>query len=202
MNETGDQQQYLLSFTSGTLYLSGAPIAADLYLQSHDWVIVRESLRANNLLQARAASTATRWSFELVNRLQTLTDDELSLLIDATGNELDQLMWVATCRHYAIIAEFAEEVLRERYLLMQLELNTKHFDAFVNEKALWHKELSEISASTYQKLRSNLFKMLREGGLINEGGIIIPTVLSVRVREQLARRSPSDIRFFPTTEAS
>lgn len=202
MNEVRDPQRYLLSFTSGTLYLSGAPIAADLYLRFHDWADVRESLRAKNLLQARTASTAMRWSFELVNRLETLTDGELELLLDATGDELDQLMWAATCRHYAIIGEFAEEVLRERYLLLQPELKTEHFDAFVNEKALWHKELGEISSSTYQKLRSNLYKMLREGGLITEGGIIIPTVLSVRVREQFVKHTPSDIRFFPTREAS
>lgn len=202
MNAVRDPQRYLLSFTSGTLYLSGAPIAAELYLRLHDWADVRESLRADNLLQARTVSTAKRWSFELVNRLETLSVDELELLTDATGDELDQIMWAATCRHYAIIGEFAEEVLRERYLLMQLELKTEHFDAFVNEKALWHKELAEISSSTYQKLRSNLFKMLREGGLITEGGIIIPTALSVRVREQLVKHTPSDVRFFPTGEAS
>lgn len=202
MNAVRDPQRYLLSFTSGTLYLSGAPIAADLYLRHHDWTEVRESLRANNLLQARTASTAKRWSLELVNRLETMAEDELELLADATSDELEQLMWVATCRQYAIIAEFAEEVLRERFLLMQLELTPEHFDAFANEKALWHRELAEISSTTYQKLRSNLFKMLREGGLITDGGVIIPAVLSVRVREQLTRRTPSDARFFPTREAA
>lgn len=202
MNAVRDPQRYLLSFTSGTLYLSGAPIAADLYLRLHNWVDVRSSLRENNLLQARTAATATRWSFELVNRLETLSDEELALLTDATSDELDQLMWAATCRHYSLIAEFAEEVLRERFLLMQTDLAKEHFDAFVNEKALWHKELTEIAPSTYHKLRENLFKMLREGGLITEDGIILPTVLSIRVREQFVHRTPSDVRFFPTREAA
>ncbi|MEI2834971.1 MAG: BrxA family protein [Acidimicrobiia bacterium] len=31
-------------------------------------------------------------------------------------------MWVATCRQYCFIAEFAEEVLREKFLLLSQEL--------------------------------------------------------------------------------
>lgn len=200
MNAVRDPQRYQLSFTAGALYLPGAPIAAGLYLRLHDWTQVREELRVDNLLQARTGATATRWSRELVQRLATLTEDEVALLADATSDELAQLMWAATCRRYALIAEFAEEVLRDRFLLMQTELAHEHFDAFVNGKTLWHEELIELEPATYRKLRSNLFKMLREGGLITEDGIIISTVLSVRVREQLARRTPSDVRFFPTRE--
>ncbi len=132
--------------------------------------------------------------------METLSLDEVELLTDATSDELAQLMWTATCRRYALIAEFAEEVLRDRYLLMQTEVTHEHFDELVNGKSLWHDELTELEPATYRKLRSNLFTMLREGNLISEGGMIIPTVLSGRVREHLARRTPSDVRFFPTRE--
>lgn len=110
------------------------------------------------------------------------------------------MMWTATCRRYAFIAEFAEEVLRDRFLLMQTELSYEHFDAFASGRALWHEELTELAPVTYRKLRSNLFKMLREGGLITEDGVINPTILSVRTRELFARHTPSDVRFFPTRE--
>ena len=198
MNSTAGSSRYRLSFTAGTLYLREAPIAVDLYLSSQNWVEVSEELRSRNMLQARTLSTAKRWSHELVQRLSGLSDPELRLLADSTGDELAQLMWVATCRQYLLIGEFAEEVVRERFLLTQLDLVPGDFDIFVNQKVLWHEELGNLAASTYQKLRSTLFKMLLEAALLSEAGKIIEASLSPRLRTQLSMRQPSDVRFFPS----
>jgi hypothetical protein len=197
-----DPQKYNLSFTSGVLFLAGAPIAARLYLQRNDWYVVRDELRSKNLLQARTSGTAARWGSELVQRLETLTKEEIALLVEATTEELAQLMWVATCRRFTLIGEFAEEVLRERFLLMKTKLTYNHFDDFFNGKILWHEELTNIKPSTFQRLRSNLFQMMREGGFVTEDDTIIPTVVAPRVRERLEQRVPSDVRFFPTRQAA
>ena len=195
-----DPQRYKLSFTSGALHLRGAAIAANLYQESRDWIVARTALRAGNLLQARTDATSARWSRELIQRLKMLSDDEIALLADATRDEMTQLIWTAACRKYILIGEFAEEVLRERFLLMQPTLTHEHFDSFVSAKRLWHDELTELTDSTYRKLRSNLFAMLREGGFITHDGVIIPTNLAACVRPLLMSRVPSDIRFFPTRE--
>lgn len=202
MNEVGDPQRYRLSFTVGTLNLSGAPLGARLYGELGDWMKVRETLRSQNLLQARSTNSSMRLSRELTQRLETLSGTEISIVEDATLTELAQLMWVAVCRRYSFVGEFAEEVLRERFLLMQTDLTTEHFDSFVREKALWHEELANLEPSTLKKLRANLFKMLREANLLTEEGVIVPAVIATRVYEQLTRRAPSDIRFFPTRETA
>jgi len=139
-------------------------------------------------------------AFEVVQRLGNLTSEELALLADATSNELRQLMWTATCRHYSLIGEFAEEVLRDRYLLLKSDLLPMHFDSFVNAKKLWHEELSTVAESTFKRLRSNLFGMLREAELVTDKGIIVPTVISARVLKMLSKRIPSDVRFFPASD--
>lgn len=195
-------QRYRLSFTVGTLYLNGAPLAAQLYDESGDWLQVRDALRSQNLLQARSAGSSMRMARELTQRLETLSAAEVAVVADATLTELSQLMWVAACRRYTLVGEFAEEVLRERFLLLQPDLCTHHFDAFVRDKALWHEEIADLSPTTLNKLRANLFTMLREADLLTDDGVIIPTVLATRVHEQLARRMPSDIRFFPTRETA
>jgi len=202
MNAVGDPQRYRLSFTVGTLYLGGAPLAARLYEDLGDWLKVRESLRSENLLQARTSASLILLSRELTHRLSTLSPQEIAIVTDATVEELAQIMWVTVCRRYSFIGEFAEEVLRERFLLMQTGLTTEHFDSFVREKALWHEELANLESTTLKKLRANLFKMLREADLLTDDGVIIPTVLATRVHEQLTRRVPSDIRFFPTRETA
>ena len=200
---TARGSRYRLSFSVGGLFVKEALVAAPLFSQSHDWRAVRTAIDAENLLQARTVSSARRLASELVQRLEELADDEIALLLDGTASERSHLMWTAACRRYDLLGEFAEEVVRERFLLLAPTLSPEHFDAFVRAKSVWHEELSTAAASTLQRLRSNAYLMLREAGLLSETGEILPCVLSPRVAEVFERRSPSDVRFFPTAiEAS
>jgi hypothetical protein len=196
-----DATRYALSFTSGALLTREALVAAPLYLREHDWAKVRELLGEDNLLQSRTVSTGQRRAREVAQRLAVLSDDELELLVDATTSERGHLLWAAACRRYALIAEFAEEVLRERFLLLTPALDHSHFDSFLRSKALWHEEVAALKESTEAKLRSNVFRMLIEAGLLSEAGNILPAVLSARVSERLSTHTPSDIRFFPASGA-
>jgi hypothetical protein len=201
MRRAGNSAHYRLSFSVGGLYLQSAPIAAQLYLDLGNWAAVRAALDADNLLQARTVSSAKRLGRELVQRLEELTEDELALLTYANAEECAQLMWVAACRRYDLVAEFAEEVLHERFLLMAPDVTTEHFEAFVRGKSLWHPELDELEESTLRKLRATLFLMMREAGLVTAEGGIVPSVLSERIRQEFAKRDPSDVRFFAAREA-
>ncbi len=192
--------RYALSFTSGALLTREAVIAAPLFLEVRDWNAVRNRLRAENLLQARTASSGFRLAREVAQRLAVLTDAELDLLQDASPSERGHLMWIAACRHYAFIGDFAEEVVRERFLLLTPTLDYDDFDSFVHGKALWHPELTEVKDSTLQKLRSTVFRMLTEAGLL-VGDEIVHAPLSERVRDALDAQVPSDVRFLPTRDS-
>jgi hypothetical protein len=198
-DETAAVARYRLSFTSGALLMREAMIAAPLYLREGDWSKVRALVEDENLLQARTVESGRRLAREVVQRLAALTDDEIELLVDTTATERAHLLWAAACRRYDLIGEFAEEVVRERFLLMTPTLNYEDFDSFLRGKALWHAELAELKDSTLRKLRANLFRMLREAGLLSDGGYLLQSVLSQRVASALAARTPSDIRFFPMT---
>lgn len=192
--------RYALSFTSGALLTREAVIAAPLFLEARDWNAVRNRLRAENLLQARTASSGFRLAREVAQRLAVLTDAELHLLQDASPSERGHLMWIAACRRYAFIGDFAEEVVRERFLLLTPTLGYDDFDSFVRGKALWHPELAEVKDSTLQKLRSTVFRMLTEAGLL-VGDEIVHAPLSERVRDALDAQVQSDVRFLPTRDS-
>lgn len=198
MNPSGT---YRLSFTTGSLLAREASLAAPIFLEVGDWAAVRGQLTEGKSLQSRTISSATRVGREIVQRLSTLTRQEVALLVDATASERGHLMWVAACRRYALIGEFAEEVVRERFLLMTPELGHEEFDAFIRQKALWHNELTELADSTYRKLRSNLFATLREAELLSAEGRIVHSIPSTRVTAALGERAATDLRFFPMTDA-
>ncbi len=195
-------RRYALSFTTGALLAREAVLLAPVYLSERDWERARALAVQDNLLQARTHRTSVRLASETTQRLSMLTDDEVGLLVEATSSERGYLMWAAACRRYEFIGEFAEEVLRERFLLLAATLEHRDFDGFVRGKELWREELAKVKDSTMQRLRSNVFKMLREAGLLSEAGEIMPAVLSERVATALSARSPSDLRFFPTWQAS
>ena len=193
--------RYRLSFTTGGLLLREAAIAAPLYCTLGDWAQVRATIDSENLLQARTVSSGKRVGREVVQRLAELTDLEIDLLVEATATERGHLMWTAACRRYVFLADFAEEVLRERFLVLASELHHAEFDSFVRTKALWHQELAELRESTYRKLRSNIFLMLRELGVLDEAGKIVASVLTDRVAKVLSARVTNDVRFFPAYES-
>ncbi len=193
--------QYKLSFTGAGLSISGSIKIAEVYLQLGDWDAVKERVKTENLLQTRTQSSMRRTFLELAPRLQLLTDEQLELLVEGNHQEQKQILWFAVCQRYAYIREFAIEVIYEKYLGLDYELTEFDYDAFFNRKADWHEELDRLRETTKTKLKTVLFRMLREAGLISKDHVIIPTVLSSQMVELLAPDSPADLHIFPMSMA-
>lgn len=192
--------RYRLSFTTGGLFLKEAPVIIACYLQEGDWSTVRAQIRQKNLLQTRTVATATRIGQEVIARLQQLDTSELQTLLESNLQEQAHLLWVAACRRYAFIHDFAIEVLREQHLLLRGSVTLGDYDNFYHSKALWHPELGALATSTRNKLRQNLFRMAREAGLLSDHMEIQPVVLSPRLIRVLARTEPEQFLVFPTTD--
>ena len=192
--------RYRLSFTTGGLFLQEAPIVAERYFVLRDWPQTRDQVRNDNLLQVRTAAASLRISKELIARLELLELNELEELVQGSAKDRGYLLWVAACRRYDIIHDFAIEVLREHFLLLRRQISFGDFDAFYNAKALWHTELDEIAPSTQHKLRQNLFRMLRDADLISDQQQIQAAMLSPRLAQLLASRGREELLVFPATD--
>lgn len=197
-NDSAAAPRYALSFTTGGLLAAEAAVVAPIYLRGRDWAATRTQVRDGNLLQSRVASSTTRVLGALIPRLQLLSEPELQIVVDGISTERGHLMWAAACRRYDLIGQFAEEVLRERFLTLAGTVAYEDYDSFYRAKAMWHDELDDVTDLSYKKLRQVLFKMMAEAGLLSKRGAIEPALLSARVAECLTAHSPSDIRYFPT----
>ena len=193
--------RYSLSFTTGSLfYLESVRLAA-LYLELGSWVSVRDKVISENLLQSRTMSTLRRVYREISSRLKTLSLGELELLVDGSRQEQTHLLWLAMCRRYRFIADFAVEVLRDRYISFKTDLSHEDFDAFLNRKSVWHSELDEIRPVTRSKMRQVLFRVLREAGLLTTSNMINSAILSRRLLDAIPRGSREDVLYFPAFES-
>ncbi len=195
-----DSSRYCMSFTTGSLFQRESILLASLFLEVGDWSSVCARVFSENLLQTRTSSSLKRIYREIASRLLTLQLDELRLLVESSPQEQAYLLWIAVCRRYTFIAEFAVEVLRERYITLKTDLSYEDFDSFFNRKAEWHTELDDISTKTRKKLRQVLFKILREADLVSSTGAINAAMLSTPVLQSI-RQNGSDILFFPVFES-
>lgn len=189
-----------MSFTAGALLQTDSVTIAKLYLELRSWNEVKDKAIANNVLQSRAVSTLKRVSYEVVSRLRTLTSEELILLVNSSHKDQAYLIWMAVCRHHKFIADFATEVLRERFITFKPDLQYSDFDVFFNRKCDWHSELDGLSISTKKKLRQVLFKMLREADFLDGKNNIQATILSPRLLDVIERNGGRDIMYFTVSE--
>lgn len=196
--EFGAKQPYKMSFTSGGLFLTESVAVAGMHRLGEDWKDTLERALQEGATSLPKAASNRRTLREIVNRLMTLDDDEVRFLIEDAGRQEQQyLLWVATCRAYRFVREYAVEVICDRYLAYQLELPLESFDIFFEAKADWDDGLASISDSTRNKLRQILFRMMREAGVVSDDQRIQSTYLSSQLRALIEATNPTDLAVFP-----
>lgn len=195
------KNKYSMSFSTGGLFHNESVKVAMLYLDTFDWTKVRKMVVQENILQARTLASSQRVSREICTRLKLLTPQEMQVLIGDSIQDQAYILWLAVCRRYRFIYEFAVEVIREKFLSLQYELQHEDFDAFFNEKASWNEDLEHLSDSTRKKVRQVLFKIMREAGLLSPEHCIIPAILSSGVLKAVKSSSSQDLDVFPVDES-
>jgi hypothetical protein len=193
-------ERYKLSFTTGGLFLRESRDLASHYLNSNSWVETRNAVRSQNILQVRTDAAALRLSREIITRLETLNNDEIAYMTECSAIDLSCMLWLATCRRYQFIREFAVEVLREHFVVMKRQITYADFEAFYNSKALWHEELDQVSKSTQDKLRQNLFRMMRDAGFISDQNTIQMAMPTPAFIQLIAQRGLEELLIFPVSD--
>ena len=192
--------QYKLSFTVGDLFFQEAIKATELYFELHDWAAVRSHILNENVFQCRTTATTGRILRELLPRLNSLSEPQLRILVIGNREERNQILWLAVCKQYLFIQEFAQEVIREKVYRHDPILSPVDFDRFFNAKADWHNELVTTTAQTRSKLRRVLFQMLRQAEILTNDHQILPVFLSSTVAQAILMEDKNMVTIFPITE--
>lgn len=193
--------KYNMSFTTGGLFVKETEGIAKLYLDLNSWEHARQFIVGNNTLQLRTDSSSKRITREIIHRLKKLSSAEIEFLTNATLADQAYITWLAICRHYNFIAEFAQEVLREHYIGMKYDISHEDFDIFFNQKAEWDDDLDHLSPMTKKKLRQVLFRMMREADLMTDTGLIKAAMLGPELISLIANNNKYELLYFPAFEA-
>ncbi|MAT43666.1 MAG: hypothetical protein CL609_15115 [Anaerolineaceae bacterium] len=194
-------RDYRMSFTSGGLFTQESVVLTKLFMEHKDWVKVRAYVLKNNTLQTRTRTASVRLVREMIERLKTLSNQQLDLLLNGSRAEQGQILWWACCCYYDFVKEFAVEVVREKFLRFDYLLTFEDFDQFFDKKALWSPKLDDLTELTRKKNRSVLFNMLEEVDILNKQKIIQPVLISDVFIKTMGRVNLEAFHIFPITEA-
>lgn len=189
--------KYSLSMSGSTARVQETLIAARAYLELGDWNATRKAIIDENLFQLNAVSSRKRVSGEIVKRLRTLSDDEVRFLVSSLGDDRCAMLWVAICRTYQFVRDFSQQVLAERYDHSAADLPTEVYDVFFDSQAEVHPELDRLTKLGRGKMRSVVFRMLRECRLIDDDNRITPLYTSPAFAEVLGENRADELALFP-----
>jgi hypothetical protein len=177
-----------------TALLRETVLVAQQFNVLKDWARVKQTIIDDNILQTRASRTSSIIYNEIHKRLKLLSEEQIEVISGDHTQDVKQLIWIAICKQYPFIGEFALEVLASASASRRYEITYDDYGYFFNAKAEWHPELEQVSDKTRSNARQMLFQMMRQCELLNESNELIPQMLSAAVQEC----SPeSDLAFIP-----
>jgi hypothetical protein len=121
-------EKYRMSFSTGGLFVNESTTLAEHYRSGESWAKAQERLLEMGITALPKLSSQARSLREIYNRITYLSEAERVFLVEkADRQEQQAILWLAVCRTYRFIREFAVEVIQDRYQSWRLELGHEAF---------------------------------------------------------------------------
>ena len=191
------QSKYSLAFTAASLRLNDMVKVAVIALE-HGLTDLRGIRENETVFNSGKAQTSDREFREIRKRMEYLTLDQMDILAHGSLMSQKQIAFLAVCKHYDIIRDFAVGVILDKTMIFNYQITESDFTSFINSKIQSHPELETFSESTIKKAKQVLFHILEQAGIINNpvDKIIQPQILHPTLVKAVAEDDPLWLRIF------
>ena len=193
------EQKYNLTFTAGALLMNETCAVAKAYVESGcNWNITRERAFKENLMEKDKVSTNRRFFSLVKQRIETLNEAEIELLVSGNNSIRRLILLLAICKAHVLVFDFIFVNVRECFFNMQEKVTYANFNEFFNEKKYIHSELESITDLTVNKIRQVVFKILEQAELIEsvDTGILKRPYLPEKVENVIVKDDPKWLGIF------
>lgn len=168
------------------------------YVEENQIDIMVEDIDPNLIMGRSNTRTNQREFRELLKRYKLLTPTQRKVIIELDVSGQKQLAMVGICKLYAFIRDFIIEVVREKFTSLDFQLTDGDYQSFLNRKMELHPELETFSESTSKKARQVTWKILEQGGLIDNSKDrnILPQFVNQQVINVVKSDSPELLKIF------
>lgn len=190
---------YNISFTAGALMVNETSAVAEVLLdQGGDWDKARDIALQRNIMEKDKMATNKRVFTLVRQRLETLTEYQLTLLVDGVASVKRLITYLAVCKAHAFIADFVMINVRDSFFNMNEKVSHANFNEFFNEKKYIHPELEAITEQTVAKVRQVVFRILEQSELIEsvDSGLLQRPYLPEKVERAIVKDDPKWLATF------
>jgi Putative inner membrane protein (DUF1819). len=183
---------YRFSFTAASLQV---PVMISLAEKMVREKLTLAELKPENIGKERAITNKRQFR-EMKARLATLSDNEVTYLVDGTYEEQRLLSMIAFARTYRFFYDFVTDVVARKVTLFDYTLTDMDYNVFFNRIVIDHPEAERLTTLTQKKVKQNTFKVLEQAGIINnvkERIIRVPQV-SVAFSSLISATRPQDLK--------
>lgn len=184
------ENTYNISFTAGAAMLNETHTVAEVYWETgKDWPLTQEKVLCDNLMGKNKVSTNKRFLSLLKQRLTTLNDEELNLLVNGSVAVRRMVVLLAICKAHSFVFDYITEQVRSVFYNMQERVSYASFNEFFNEKKYEHPELEQITDLTVAKMRQVVFRIMEQTELIEsaEDGVIRRPYLTEQLEQMIVK---------------
>jgi hypothetical protein len=179
--------------------LTESVLLTEQYIGLGSWQKVRESAKQTNLLQGKTMKSTTTLMSEIISRLRFLSDEQLQRLVQAQEKDQRYILWLALCRRYLFIADFAVEKMGAAVHTPEKIVTRSDYQAFFDQKAAFHPHLLQLTESTKRTIASFVFRMAEQAGIMDRDGRLLPVIVLPGNR-LFFELSSLEQRYFPGLE--
>lgn len=155
-----EKDEYDFAFTTASLRLRDMHMVAKANLTGEEVDIVND-------LGGGKSSTGRKLYGELRKRISSLTPKQQLLLVHGSLATQKQVAFLAVCKTYEFIKDFAFEVVQDKFVRFDEQISAGDYLSFYRRKFQLHERMETLTSTTQNKIRQLVFKMLEEAGLIN-----------------------------------
>lgn len=181
---------YNITFTAGAAMINETCAVAEAFLDCNkDWEKTWQKTLSENLMAKDKLSSNRRYFALVKQRLEMLTEDELSALLDGSASIRRQMVLLAICKAHPFIYDFLTENVRDAFFMMREKISFANFNEFYNEKKYDHPELNDVTDVTVAKMRQVVFRIMEQTELIEnvDSGLIRRPYLSENVERVIVK---------------
>ena len=104
---------------------------------------------------------------EYTSRIRTLTTNQLQLLAHGNLNSQRQMAYLSICKSYGFIRDFMVEVLRDKILLFDYQIEDSDYLSFWRTKAELYPRMESFTENSKKKIRQITLRILAEADIID-----------------------------------
>lgn len=192
-----DKSTYIFSFTAASLRINESAKVAKYAIEND--ITDLKQIKETGIVFGSVKSGSTERQFrEIRKRLEKLTPKQIEILSIGDLISQKQIAFLAVCKHNDFIREFTIEVIREKILVYDYQLNESDFNNFIKNKLDSHPELEKFEAYTFYKAKQVMFHILEQAGIIDNAKDkrIQPQLLNRLVLESIVADDRNLLKLF------